>query len=97
MATVKIWWENGRCSFTSSLSCADLSRRFKRTGKRNEIFLATKFGATPTGPNGKPEYVRASAEKSLKRLGVEKIDLYYLHVRAIVDTDNLLHLTAVPL
>ncbi|PPQ97653.1 LOW QUALITY PROTEIN: hypothetical protein CVT26_002502 [Gymnopilus dilepis] len=52
---------------------------FKRTGKRNEIFLATKFGATATGPNGKPEYVRTAAEKSLKRLGVEKIDLYYLH------------------
>ncbi|KAF8880468.1 Aldo/keto reductase [Gymnopilus junonius] len=51
----------------------------KRTGKRNEIFLATKFGATATGPNGKVEYVRASAEKSLKRLGVETIDLYYLH------------------
>jgi len=52
---------------------------FKRTGKRNEIFLATKFGSTPTGPNGKAEYVRAAAEKSFKRLDVETIDLYYLH------------------
>ncbi|PPQ72780.1 hypothetical protein CVT24_012806 [Panaeolus cyanescens] len=52
---------------------------FKRTGKRNEIFLATKFGITPQGPNGKPEYVRSACEKSLKRLGIETIDLYYLH------------------
>jgi len=52
---------------------------FKRTGKRDQIFLATKFGITPSGSNGTPEYVRSSAEKSLKRLGVETIDLYYLH------------------
>ncbi|KAF9057099.1 NADP-dependent oxidoreductase domain-containing protein [Panaeolus papilionaceus] len=52
---------------------------FKRTGKRDQIFLATKFGITPTGTDGRPEYVRASIEKSLKRLGVETIDLYYLH------------------
>jgi len=30
--------------------------------------------------SGKPEYVRSAAEKSLKRLGVDTIDLYYLHV-----------------
>jgi aryl-alcohol dehydrogenase-like predicted oxidoreductase len=30
---------------------------------------------------GTPEYVKAAAEKSLKRLGIETIDLYYLHVR----------------
>ncbi|KAF8970341.1 NADP-dependent oxidoreductase domain-containing protein [Flammula alnicola] len=52
---------------------------FKRTGKRDQIFLATKFGSTPTAPNGKPEYVKSAVEKSLKRLGVETIDLYYLH------------------
>jgi len=57
-----------------------LSTRFKRTGKRNEIFLGTKFGITPTGPNGQPEYVRSAVEKSLKRMGVDYIDLYYLHV-----------------
>ncbi|ORX89647.1 Aldo/keto reductase [Basidiobolus meristosporus CBS 931.73] len=56
-----------------------LGKWFKRTGKRNEIFLATKFGITPSGINGKPEYVRLSVEKSLARLGVEQIDLYYLH------------------
>lgn len=55
-------------------------------GLRHQITLATKFGivrdlADPTkrGINGKPEYVKASCEGSLKRLGVETIDLYYLH------------------
>ena len=57
---------------------------FERTGKRNQIFLATKFGVL-RGADGKPsmrsdpEYVRQACEKSLKRLGVEKIDLYYCH------------------
>ncbi|KAI0059690.1 Aldo/keto reductase, partial [Artomyces pyxidatus] len=55
---------------------------FKRTGKRDEIFLATKFGlASPTGKpvDGRPEYVREAFEKSVRRLGVETVDLYYLH------------------
>jgi aryl-alcohol dehydrogenase-like predicted oxidoreductase len=53
---------------------------------RNEITLATKFGivrdpANPTarGVNGKPDYVKSCCEASLKRLGVDVIDLYYLH------------------
>lgn len=60
------------------VSCA----RFKRTGKRNEIFLASKFGLAPEPGkviSGDPAYVRKAIEKSLKRLGVETIDLYYLH------------------
>jgi aryl-alcohol dehydrogenase-like predicted oxidoreductase len=55
-------------------------------GKRDKIVLATKFGIVrdPTDPavrgvNGKPDYVRRSCEGSLKRLGVETIDLYYQH------------------
>ncbi|MGB9285222.1 MAG: aldo/keto reductase, partial [Candidatus Sulfotelmatobacter sp.] len=55
-------------------------------GKRDKIVLATKFGIVrdPTKPstrgvNGKPDYVRRSCEASLKRLGVETIDLYYQH------------------
>jgi aryl-alcohol dehydrogenase-like predicted oxidoreductase len=55
-------------------------------GKRDKIVLATKFGivrdpADPTarGVNGKPDYVRRSCEGSLRRLGVEAIDLYYQH------------------
>jgi len=55
-------------------------------GKRDKVVLATKFGivrdpANPTvrGVNGKPDYIRRSCEGSLKRLGVEVIDLYYQH------------------
>lgn len=53
---------------------------------RKDITLATKFGIVrdPDDPskrgfNGKPDYVRSSCEGSLKRLGVDTIDLYYLH------------------
>jgi len=56
------------------------------SGKRDKVVLATKFGivrdpANPSarGVNGKPDYVRRSCEASLKRLGVETIDLYYQH------------------
>ncbi|KFY92722.1 hypothetical protein V500_04060 [Pseudogymnoascus sp. VKM F-4518 (FW-2643)] len=56
-----------------------------RTGKRDDIFLATKFaflhiGDQP-GPifNTSPKYVKIACEKSLKRLGVRCIDLYYYH------------------
>ncbi len=55
-------------------------------GRRNDVFLATKFGIvrdpndpTKRGINGRPEYVRASCESTLKRLGVDTIDLYYQH------------------
>ena len=55
-------------------------------GRRNRFFVATKFGivrdpANPTrrGVDGSPAYVRASVESSLKRLGIETIDLYYQH------------------
>src|SRR3954469_25120473 len=55
-------------------------------GKREQITLATKFGIvrnpsdpTKRGINGKPAYVKSSCEGSLKRLGVDVIDLYYLH------------------
>jgi len=54
--------------------------------RRDKVFLATKFAivrdrANPhvRGVSGKPEYVRACCEASLKRLGVETIDLYYQH------------------
>jgi aryl-alcohol dehydrogenase-like predicted oxidoreductase len=55
-------------------------------GKRDKIVLATKFGivrdpANPSlrGVNGRPDYVRSSCEASLRRLGIETIDLYYQH------------------
>lgn len=74
--------------------CADLygtteltlAKWFKETGRRSEIFLATKFGARdPEGKfgNGKPvstpSYIRYALERSLKRLEVDSIDLYYQH------------------
>ena len=55
-------------------------------GRREQVFLATKFAivrdrANPhtRGVSGKPEYVCSACEASLKRLGVEVIDLYYQH------------------
>ena len=54
--------------------------------RREEVVLATKFGIVrdPENPqargvNGRPEYVRASCDASLRRLAVEHIDLYYQH------------------
>jgi aryl-alcohol dehydrogenase-like predicted oxidoreductase len=54
--------------------------------KRDQVILATKFGIVrdPTNPNirgvnGKRDYVKKACEGSLKRLGVEHIDLYYQH------------------
>ncbi|KAB5588857.1 Aldo/keto reductase [Ceratobasidium theobromae] len=52
---------------------------FKKTDKRDQIFLATKFGITRTGPCGTPEYVKQQIAQSLQRLGVDTIDLYYVH------------------
>jgi aryl-alcohol dehydrogenase-like predicted oxidoreductase len=54
-------------------------------GKRDKVFLATKFGnvrgtdGSFLGVNGRPEYVRSACEASLKRLGIDTIDLYYQH------------------
>jgi aryl-alcohol dehydrogenase-like predicted oxidoreductase len=53
-------------------------------GKRDKAIVATKFGQTKEadgkqGVNGKPEYVMQACEASLKRLGIEVIDLYYQH------------------
>jgi aryl-alcohol dehydrogenase-like predicted oxidoreductase len=55
-------------------------------GRRNEFVIATKFGVVrdPENPmvrgiNGRPEYVKKAVEGSLKRLGIETIDLYYQH------------------
>ncbi len=63
--------------------------RFLR-GRREQVFLATKFGITRNpdgswvGVSGRPDYVHSACEASLRRLGVEVIDLYYQHR---VDTD----------
>ncbi len=60
-------------------------------GRRNQVIVATKFGIMRSSPSadsgwapitgicGRPEYVRSSCDASLKRLGVDHIDLYYQH------------------
>ena len=53
--------------------------------RRERVVLATKFGnerredGSWVGINGRPEYVRSACEASLRRLGVDHIDLYYQH------------------
>jgi aryl-alcohol dehydrogenase-like predicted oxidoreductase len=55
-------------------------------GRREQAFVATKFGIVldPGNPqargiDGRPDYVRAACDASLKRLGIDTIDLYYQH------------------
>lgn len=55
-------------------------------GRRDEVTLATKFGilidpetSRPIGVDGSPDYVRAAIDRSLTRLDVDHVDLYYLH------------------
>ena len=54
-------------------------------GRRDQVIIATKFGnvraedGTFLGVNGRPEYVKQACEASLRRLGVDYIDLYYQH------------------
>jgi aryl-alcohol dehydrogenase-like predicted oxidoreductase len=77
----------------SFLDTADMYGPFKNEelvgraikGRRDEVVLATKFGnvrgedGSFQGVNGRPEYVAAACDASLRRLGVETIDLYYQH------------------
>ena len=53
-------------------------------GRRDKVVMVTKFGQTQNpgganGVNGRPEYVRQACDASLKRLGIDTIDLYYQH------------------
>ncbi|KAH8819765.1 NADP-dependent oxidoreductase domain-containing protein [Xylogone sp. PMI_703] len=56
---------------------------FKRSGKRDDIFIATKFGFAQVdgqmGVRSDPEHIFAACERSLQRLGIKTIDLYYCH------------------
>ncbi|QRV78519.1 aldo/keto reductase family protein [Ceratobasidium sp. AG-Ba] len=64
-----------------------IGKWFKRTGKRDQVgkvtwFIVnqhTQFGITQNGPRGDPEYVKECIDRSLERLGVDVIDLYYVH------------------
>jgi aryl-alcohol dehydrogenase-like predicted oxidoreductase len=77
-------------NFLDSADMYGVGRNEELVGKaikdrRDKVVLATKFGnvrgqdGSFLGVNGKPEYVKAACEASLKRLGVEVIDLYYQH------------------
>ncbi|KAL7948628.1 Aldo/keto reductase [Trichoderma barbatum] len=61
-----------------------LGKWFKHSGKRDDIFLATKCGGVfdssgNSSIRSDPEYVRQACDKSLQLLGVSHIDLFYLH------------------
>lgn len=63
-----------------------MAKWFKDTGRRSEIFLATKFGGYDPegkfgggGPVSTPSYIKFALDRSLKRLGTDYIDLYYQH------------------
>ena len=77
-------------NFLDTADIYGLGRNEELVGKairdrREKVVLATKFGnvrgkdGSWLGVNGKPDYVRACCEDSLRRLGVETIDLYYQH------------------
>src|SRR5262249_23759728 len=57
----------------------ELVGRALKDGYRQKVVLATKFGNTAQGAKGSPEYVAQACDASLKRLGVDVIDLYYQH------------------
>ncbi|CAG9954630.1 unnamed protein product [Clonostachys rosea f. rosea IK726] len=61
-----------------------IGKWFKRTGKRDQIFLATKFGIVKNVPDyskvdSSAAYCRKACEESLRILGTDYIDLYYMH------------------
>ena len=89
IATIHAALDNG----VNFLDTADMYGPFKNevlvgtaiTRRRGEVVLATKFGnqrgedGAYLGINGQPDYVRQACEDSLRRLGVDVIDLYYQH------------------
>ncbi|KAK4186699.1 NADP-dependent oxidoreductase domain-containing protein [Podospora australis] len=81
-------WELGYTNWDSADMYADsedlLGKWFAlHPERRADIFLATKFGLRPSSTgllvDSSPEYCRQQCENSLKRLGIQQIDLYYIH------------------
>ncbi|KAI0113412.1 putative aldo-keto reductase [Daldinia grandis] len=60
-----------------------IGKWFKRTGKRDQIFIASKCGIIKSSKtfeaNSSYEYTKEGCDKSLKALGIDQIDLYYIH------------------
>ncbi|KDQ12091.1 hypothetical protein BOTBODRAFT_134983 [Botryobasidium botryosum FD-172 SS1] len=68
-----------------------IGKWFKRTGNRSKIFLATKFGYTPSySIDGSAEHVKKACAQSLASLNTDYIDLYYFHR---VDTTTPIEIT----
>ncbi|MFD7657519.1 aldo/keto reductase [Actinosynnema sp. NPDC059797] len=90
-----VFWDGG----TGDESEEAVGRWLAARGRRDELVVATKVGARPRTPGTglenaeglSGEVVRAAAEASLKRLGTDRIDLYYSHVedRAVPLEDTL--------
>jgi aryl-alcohol dehydrogenase-like predicted oxidoreductase len=65
----------------------ELIGSFLKKAGRKRVILATKFGSLPAGPDGlpgvdnSPAHIRKACDASLKRLGIDVIDLYYMHRR----------------
>jgi len=90
LATLNLALDRG-CNFFDTADMYGFGKNEELVGKvartrRREVVLATKFGFVrdPNDPlkravNGRPEYVRSACEASLRRLGVDVIDLYYQH------------------
>lgn len=56
-----------------------IGRWLARSGRRDQVLIATKVGKSPTAPGLSPANITDSLEGSLRRLGVDSIDLYYAH------------------
>ncbi len=90
LATLNLALDRG-CNFLDTADMYGLGKNEELVGRvararRREVVLATKFGIvrdpsdpTKRGINGRPDYVHAACDASLKRLGVDVIDLYYQH------------------
>jgi len=88
VAVLQRAWEIGERFWDTADIYIDAEDRigdwFRQSGKRADIFLCTKFGIKfepekwQIDFESDPEYIRAACERSLKRLGTDYIDLYYL-------------------
>src|SRR3954471_23441272 len=56
-----------------------IGRWLKRRGKRNDVIIATKVGKWSQRPGLSPANIAAAADDSLRRLGIERIDVYFAH------------------